>query len=249
MRYIPLMCGRFSLTATPEAVAETFSLGALDPFPPRYNIAPTQPVLYVAPVKRRGAVRREGALARWGFIPAWASDPAHLPLMFNARAENAGARNSFRAALRYRRCLVPASGFYEWRRREGEKGQPFFIRPVDGGVVAFAGIFETFLAPDGSEIDTLAILTAPAEPLLRPIHERAPVVIGEEDFERWLDVENHAPDDVADLLHARWTDGFAAVRVSDLVNTVANMRPQVQEPLEPSSPRGDGPSPSQPRLL
>ncbi|WP_407061649.1 SOS response-associated peptidase [Aureimonas sp. SK2] len=223
------MCGRFALTATPDAVRDAFDLDAVDPFPPRYNIAPTQPVLHVALFPARGGLRREARLGRWGLIPGWAKDPAHLPLLFNARAETAAERQSFRGAMRHRRCLVPATGFYEWRRAEGAKPEPFLVRPAGGAVAAFAGLHETFLASDGSEIDTLTILTAPAGPRLSAIHARAPVVVSPDAFERWLDVGGRPPAAVADLLHAGLTDAWEALPVSTRVNAVANMGPEVQE--------------------
>ncbi len=237
---LAVMCGRFALTATPQAVRDAFDLDAVDPFPPRYNIAPTQPVLHVALFPRRGGLRREASLARWGLIPGWAKDPAHLPLLFNARSETAAERQSFRGALRHRRCLVPATGFYEWRRTEGGRPEPFLVRPAGGVVAAFAGLHETFLAADGSEIDTVTILTAAAGPRLSAIHERAPVVIAPAEFERWLDVGGQSPAGIADLLHAGLTDAWEAVPVSDRVNAVANMGPEVQERCE-GRPTPEGP--------
>ena len=210
-----------------------FALASLDDFPPRFNIAPTQPILAVmdSPVRERPG--RLALLVRWGLIPAWAKDPANLPLLFNARAETAGERNAFRAALRYRRCLVPASGFYEWRKAGKGRSQPFFVRPPQGATIAFAGLVETFLAPDGSEIDTAAILTTSANAALAPIHERMPMVISRKDFDRWLDCREFAPEDVADLMVPAPDDLFEAVPVSDAVNKVANMGPAVQERAEP----------------
>ncbi|RIY01626.1 SOS response-associated peptidase [Aureimonas flava] len=234
------MCGRFALTATPEAVAAAFDLDTLDPFPPRYNVAPTQPVLHVALFPRRGALRREARLAQWGLIPGWAKDPAHLPLLFNARAETAAERQSFRGAMRHRRCLVPATGFYEWRRAGGGAPEPFWVRPADGAVAGFAGLHETFLASDGSEIDTVTILTAAAGPRLSAIHARAPVVVAPADVERWLDVDGQSPAGIADLLHAGLADAWEAVPVSGRVNAVANMGPEVQERVsEGAAPNAD----------
>ncbi|MBB3998916.1 SOS response-associated peptidase [Aureimonas pseudogalii] len=234
------MCGRFSLTTTPDAVAEHFSLTELDPFPPRYNIAPTQPILVIRKsepdMRPRNASGRFGQLARWGLIPGWAKDPATLPLFFNARSETAHERNAFKGALRYRRCLVPASGFYEWRRAGREKPEPFFLKPRGEGPVAFAGLAETFLAADGSEIDTAAILTVGANASLSAIHERMPVLIEPADFERWLDCREFEPAAIADLLRPARDDAFEIVAVSDRVNAVANMGPDVQKPLNPDDP-------------
>lgn len=231
------MCGRFALTATPEEIEALFALLELEGFPPRYNIAPTQPILLVV----RASGRPEGSnlpdnravLVRWGLIPSWAKKPGDLPVLINARSETASEKNSFRAAMRHRRALIPASGFYEWRRDGGKRSQPYWIRPKDGGIVAFAGLMETWLEPGGSEIDTGAILTTAANRSLESIHDRMPVVIGPEDFARWLDCRNCEPRDVADLLRPANDDLFEAVPVADLVNKVSNTGPVIQERVAP----------------
>ncbi|WP_062211955.1 SOS response-associated peptidase [Aureimonas sp. AU12] len=234
------MCGRFTLIATPESVAERFSLTEIDPFPPRYNIAPTQPILIIRKaepdMRPRNASGRYGQLARWGLIPGWAKDPATLPLLFNARSETANERNSFKGAMRHRRCLVPASGFYEWRRNGKERSTPFFLKPRGEEPIAFAALAETFLAPDGSEIDTAAILTTSANAALSTIHERMPVVVEPHDFERWLDNREVSPAEVADILRPVSDAFFEIVPVSERVNAVANMGPDVQKPLNPDDP-------------
>ncbi|MBW3097889.1 SOS response-associated peptidase [Pseudohoeflea coraliihabitans] len=237
------MCGRFSLTASPEEVQEFFGLDEIEDFPPRYNIAPTQPILIVAgdvaraPGDNRAA--RRAVLVRWGLLPSWVKDPREFPLLINARSETAAGKNSFRAAMRHHRVLVAASGFYEWRRGakgSKEKSTPFWIRPRHGGVVAFAGLMETYLPPDGSEIDTGAILTVAANQTLAPIHDRMPVVIEPQDFARWLDCKTQEPRDVADLLTPAADDFFEAVRVSDAVNKVANTGAELQSPVaEPTA--------------
>ncbi|WP_299861464.1 SOS response-associated peptidase [uncultured Hoeflea sp.] len=231
------MCGRFSLTATPEEVQELFGLEEIEGFPPRYNIAPTQAILIVAGDRRReegdNRTDRRALLARWGFLPGWVKDPADFPLLINARSETAAEKASFRAAMRHRRVLVAASGFYEWHRppkATKQKSTPYWIRPKDGGVVAFAGLMETYMGADGGEIDTAAILTVSANNSIAPIHDRMPVVIAPEDFSRWLDCLNQEPRHVADLMTPAPDDYFEAVRVSDLVNKVANSGPEVQKP-------------------
>ena len=229
------MCGRYALTATPEEIEAIFALLELQVFPPRYNIAPTQPVLMIAagPPGPEGSnlPDRHAVLVRWGFIPSWARNPKDLPLMINARSETAAEKNSFRAAMRHRRTLVPASGFYEWKRDGKKKAQPYWVRPKGGGVVAFAGLMETWLEPGGSEIDTGAILTTSANNAIRHIHDRMPVVIHSGDFARWLDCRDHEPRDVADLLQPANDDYFEAIPVSDLVNKVANTGPEIQQPV------------------
>ncbi|MET3520467.1 SOS response-associated peptidase [Mesorhizobium abyssinicae] len=232
------MCGRFALTATPEQTAAFLGLAELETFPARYNIAPTQPVLMVlaGPPRAPGSnlPDRQPMLVRWGLIPTWVKDTREFPLLFNARSEGAAQKASFKTAMRHRRALVPASGFYEWRQAGdkgagGSKGQPYWIRPRHGGLVAFAGLIETYAEPGGSEMDTGAILTARASSGIANIHDRMPVVIEERDFARWLDCRTQEPRDVADLLRPAEPDFFEAVPVSDLVNKVANTGPEIQE--------------------
>lgn len=227
------MCGRFALTATPDQTAAFLGLAELEEFPARYNIAPTQPVLMAlaGPPGMPGSnlPDRQSMLVRWGLIPAWVKDTREFPLLINARSEGAAQKASFKTAMRHRRALVPASGFYEWRQVGGRKGQPYWIRPRRGGLVAFAGLIETYAEPGGSEMDTGAILTTAANAALSHIHDRMPVVIGEQDFARWLDCRTQEPRDVADLLRPVEPDFFEAIPVSDLVNKVANTGPEIQE--------------------
>lgn len=232
------MCGRFSLTATPQEVQEFFGLEETEDFPPRYNIGPTQPILIVAGDLRRsdGDNRpdRRALLARWGFLPGWVKDPADFPLLINARSETAAEKASFRAAMRHRRVLIVASGFYEWHRPpkgSKQKSVPYWIRPRQGGIVAFAGLMETYLSADGAELDTTAVLTVSANQAISAIHGRMPVVIQPADFSRWLDCLNQEPRHVADLMVPAADDYFDAVPVSDLVNKVANSGPEVQTPV------------------
>ena len=227
------MCGRFSLTASPEEVAELFDLDAIEPFPPRYNIAPTQPIMMIGsgPLLKPAAV-----LVRWGFVPAWVKDPGDFTLLINARSETAAEKPSFRNAMRHRRMLIPASGFYEWHR-PADKSQPkqaYWIKPRrSDGVIAFAGLMETWASPNGSEIDSGCILTTNANPEFAKIHHRLPVVIRPADFERWLDCRNFEPRDMADLLNPVEDDFFEIIPVSDRVNKVANMGPEIQLRIDP----------------
>lgn len=235
------MCGRFALLALPEDVQEAFALMELEDFPARYNIAPTQPVLAIIEGDRPepGSNRpvRRAVLLRWGLIPRFVKDPKEFPLLINARAETAIGKASFRAAMRHRRILIPASGFYEWYRPEkGSKGksQAYWVRPRQGGIVAFAGLMETWASADGSEVDTGAILTADAPPSFRAIHDRVPVVIAPEDYARWLDCKSVEPRDVADLMLPAQDDLFEAIPISDLVNKVSNTGPEILRPVTPT---------------
>jgi putative SOS response-associated peptidase YedK len=233
------MCGRFSLTAKPEEMEDFFALVGVEDFPARYNIAPTQPILLVIsggnwPQPGRNLPDRRAMLARWGLIPGWTKDPNDLPAHFNARSETAAEKASFKAAMRHRRVLIPASGFYEWRRTGDRRSQAYWVRPRQGGIVAFGGLMETYAEPGGSEIDTAAILTTAANSDIAHIHDRMPVVIQPEDFERWLDCRTQEPRDVAHLMRPPEEGFFEAIPVSDKVNKVANAGPDLQERVEPT---------------
>ncbi len=235
------MCGRFAFTGTPEDLIEALGIVDVENFPPRYNIAPTQPILLVIAGNRREAgsnlPERRAMLARWGLIPAWAKNPAEQPLNINARSETAAEKAAFKAAMRHRRVLVPASGFYEWRRDgTGKRAQPYWVRPRHGGIVAFGGLMETYAEPGGAEIDTAAILTTAASPDIAPIHDRMPVVIQPRDFDTWLDCRTQEPRDVAHLMRAAEQGFFEAIPVSDRVNKVANTGPELQERAEQAAP-------------
>jgi putative SOS response-associated peptidase YedK len=230
------MCGRFALTARPGELEALFAPIEIEPFPPRYNIAPTQPILMVIGGERlppgSNLPSRRALLVRWGFIPSWAKDPRNFTLLLNARGETAAEKSSFLAAMRHRRTLVPASGFYEWRRVGSAKAQAYWVRPKHGGLIAFAGLMETYLAADGSEIDTGAILTTQANGDLAAIHDRMPVVIEPRDFARWLDCRDNEPAAVADLLRPTEPGFFQAVPVSDAINKVANTAPDIQKRVD-----------------
>lgn len=232
------MCGRFALTASPRDLENVFGLADIEDFPPRYNIAPTQPVLLVMAGPRRdpgsNLPDRKALLTRWGLVPGWAKDPRDVPLLINARSETAAEKASFRAAMRHRRALIPASGFYEWRREGRAAKQAYWIRPRQGGIVAFGALMETWSEPGGSEIDTSAILTTAATGEIAAIHDRMPVVIRPEDFSRWLDCIGNEPRDVAGLMRPVEPGFFEAVPVSDKVNKVANAGPEIQQRVEPA---------------
>ncbi|WP_173931274.1 SOS response-associated peptidase [Chelativorans sp. Marseille-P2723] len=234
------MCGRFALKNSPREVEALLGLAEVEDFPPRYNIAPTQPILTViaGPSRPRGSnlPDRETLLVRWGLWPSWVKKPKELPLLINARSETAAEKAAFRAAMRHRRALIPASGFYEWRRDGSGRSQPFWVQPRSGGLVAFAGLVETWIEPGGSEIDTGAIMTTAASSDLASIHHRMPVVIRPEDFARWLDCRSYEPRHVADLLTAVEAGFFEVIPVSDKVNSVANTGPDIQEPVELPAP-------------
>lgn len=230
------MCGRFTLTASPDETAAFTGVVELEAFPPRYNIAPTQPILVVlaGPPREAGSnlPDRDALLVRWGLIPAWTKNPGDMPPLFNARSETAAEKASFRTAMRHRRALVPATGFYEWKKLGGNRRQAYWMRPRRGGLVAFGGLMETYAEPGGSEIDTAAMLTTRASADIAHIHDRMPVVIQPEDFSRWLDCRTQEPRHVADLMRPAEEGFFEAIPISDLVNKVANTSPEIQERVE-----------------
>lgn len=231
------MCGRFVLAAPAEEVRAQFGYVEAAAFPPRYNIAPTQPIATV----RRFAGARHFVLVRWGLVPGWVKDPARFTLLINARAETAAEKPSFRAAMRHRRCLVPASGYYEWRRDPDGGKQPFFIRPRGGGLIGLAGLWEEWCDADGGVIDTGALLTVPANAALAPIHDRMPVVIAPGDFDLWLDVAGARPDEIAGLLRPAADDLLEAVPVSRRVNGARDDDAGLIRPLDPlAEAQGDG---------
>ena len=220
---------------------ELFDLLDLDErlIAPRYNIAPTQPIVVV----RVGDKGRELLPMRWGLLPSWVKDPNDFPLLINARAEGIAQKPSFRAAFKRRRCLVPASGFYEWQATGGKTKQPYWIAPENGGLIAFAGLWETWIGADGSEIDTAAIVTRDANAALQPIHHRMPVLIEPGDFDLWLS-DSVDPKAAETLLTAPPDDRLSAVPVSTRVNRVANDDASLWEPVEPASP--ESPEPARP---
>jgi putative SOS response-associated peptidase YedK len=218
------MCSRYSLTSPAEAVRRTFATFNVEEFPPRYNIAPTQPVLIV-----RNSLRheREAVLVRWGLIPSWVKDPRFFTTLINARAETAREKPSFRASMRHRRCLVPTDGFYEWTGEKGAK-QPHLIRPKGGGLMAMAGIWEHWLGADGSELETMAILTVAANRTMRPIHDRMPVILGPDAFEPWLDCRSGSAEAIAQLLKPAPDELLEVVAVSRALNNPRNEGPEMQ---------------------
>jgi putative SOS response-associated peptidase YedK len=221
------MCGRYTVTSSPRALRDLFRYLERPNFPARYNIAPSQPIAIV----RLHEGERQFALARWGLIPAWVKNPKTVSLMFNARGESALDKPAFRNAMKRRRCLVPADGFYEWRKQGGGK-QPFFVRARSGGPIAFAGLWETWAGPNGEEVDTAAIVTTAANGTLKPLHDRMPVIVPPGAFGLWLSGEKEAAA-AASLIAPAPDDLLEAWPVSNAVNSAANDNPGLIERAEP----------------
>ncbi len=223
-----LMCGRFTLITPVPILAELFLFPEPPqvPPPPRYNVAPTQAVAAVRAVS--GPDDRELVWLRWGLVPPWADDPAIGNRLINGRAETAATKPAFRSAFRQRRCLIPADGFYEWQRIGGKK-QPYYFRRRDGRPFAFAGLWEHWQGPQGP-LESCTLLTTEANDLVRPVHERMPVILEPGAYERWLDPAVHEPELLQPLLHPLPGEAMTAYPVSPTVNNPRNESPRCIEP-------------------
>jgi putative SOS response-associated peptidase YedK len=219
------MCGRYAVTSAPEAIRALFGYPEQPNFPPRYNVAPTQPV----PIVRMTDGKRQFALVRWGLIPAWVKDPRAFSLVINARGESVLDKPAFKNAMKYRRCLFPADGFYEWERK-GERKQPYFVRRKGGGPLAFAGLWESWMGPNGEEQETAAIITTDASPSITHIHDRMPVIVPREAFDFWLDPKVDAEMAMAVIQPAK-DEEIEHHEVSRAVNRTANDSAELVEPL------------------
>ena len=220
------MCGRFVITSPPAALRQIFGYIEQPNFPPRHNIAPTQPIPVV--ILENGV--RHFRLMRWGLLPAWVKGPREFALLINARSETVLEKPAFRNAMKRRRCLIPADGYYEWQASDTRK-RPHFIHRRDAGPIGLAGLAETWIGPNGEELDTVAIVTAPAGPDLAVLHHRVPVTIAPGDFDRWLDCSSNDAEAAMTLLTAPAAGEFAWHEISTRVNRVANDDAQLVLPI------------------
>jgi putative SOS response-associated peptidase YedK len=227
------MCGRFAITLPPEAVRGFFAYVEQPNFPPRCNIAPTQPIPIVAAEAHTGGALRHFILVRWRFLPGFAKDPKKFPLIINARADGLAEKPSFRSAIKRRRCLIIADGFYEWRRGPGSTKTPFLIRRINREPMGFAGLFETWSDPLGGEIDTACILTISANTLMTQVHDRMPAIIAREDHNFWLDNDGVDPIEAMALVRPAPEEDLELIEIGSAVNKSANDGPQLQTPLAP----------------
>ena len=216
------MCGRYSLIADLGELARRFEFdGDWLKFESAYNVAPTQDVLTVV-----GGHARRGGFMRWGLIPHWAKSASIGNRMINARAETVAEKPAFRDALRRRRCLVLADGFYEWQRTGGAK-RPMRVVMRSGEPFAFAGLWSVWRDPDGNRIPSCAIITTAANDLLRPIHDRMPVILPRDMEKLWLDSSVDDPGALGSILTPYADETMEAYEVSTLVNSAANDSPEV----------------------
>jgi putative SOS response-associated peptidase YedK len=223
------MCGRFSLKTTPDTLERIFGQAAPPGYRARYNVAPSQEVLAI--VADGGAER--AAMLRWGLIPFWAKDPSIGNKLINARAESIATKPAFRNAYRSRRCLVLADGFYEWQKRGGGK-YPMWVHLPGEQPFAFAGLWERW-DRGGEPVESCTIVTTDANPFMRPIHDRMPVILDEEGRKQWLSGET-SEEALSGLVATSSRVELEAHEVSKLVNSPANDRPECIDPVEPLEP-------------
>jgi putative SOS response-associated peptidase YedK len=224
------MCGRFARKSTQEVLADWFGVELEDMpwFAPSFNVAPqsVQPVLRLS----RDTGNREFALMRWGLVPAWAKDAKIGYSTINARSEEVASKPAFREALKKRHCLIPADSFYEWMRLDAKSKRPFAIALKSGELFALAGLWESWRPKDGAPLETFTILTTAENELMRPIHDRMPVILEPKDYARWLDAGDPARPPV-DLLRPYSSELMNAWPVSDRVGNVRNNDAALLEPL------------------
>jgi len=220
------MCSRFTLQLSATQLADIFRLAGMPDLLPRFNIAPSQ---QIAVIRSLGGENRLD-LMKWGLVPSWADDPAIGYRLLNARAETVFEKRTFRQAVRTRRCLIPATGFYEWRQLDTEKS-PYYIGMADGSPMGFAGIWEHWKTPEGAILESCAILTTSANKLMEKIHDRMPVILHPAEYSLWLDREVSEPERLLPLCKPYPPGVMTTYPVSHLVNNPRNDTPDCILPL------------------
>ena len=227
------MCGRINLRMSSAELAAVFDLFHEPDWAPRYNLGPMQQTLVVR-LKPDG--HRLAEPVQWGLVPSWAKDPKIGSQMFNARCETVATKPAFRSAFRQRRCLVPASGFYEWQQIANQKiKQPWNIFRADGQPLAMAGVWEHWTTPDGGTLESCSVITTTANDFMAEIHNRMPVILDKSHWNLWLSPDELDPAAQSELLVPCPSDWLARTPVSTLVNNIRNESPDCVRPLD--SPR------------
>ncbi len=226
------MCGRISQTKDVKKLAKRFHIPdwKIPNLKSRYNVAPSQEALVI--VQRRAGESMMEQF-QWGLIPSWAKDPAIGHRMINARAETISEKPSYRSPLKNQRCLIPVDGFYEWKK-EGKSKVPYYIRFKSGEPFAIAGLWSCWVSPEGKEVKTFTIVTTQPNDLMRPIHDRMPVILMENAETYWLDPDKSDAKDLVSLLVPCTSDKLEAYAVSKLVNSPANDTPECIAPITSS---------------
>jgi putative SOS response-associated peptidase YedK len=225
------MCGRFTLRTSPAEIAEIFALLREPELVPRYNIAPTQQVAAIRPA----GGGRELSMLAWGLVPAWSKSPKGGPPLINARGESVATKPSFRDAFRKRRCLIPADGFYEWKKTGPRSKQPYYIRVRGGRPFAFAGLWEHWEAADGAALDSCTIITTDANEALRDLHDRMPVILPPDSYDEWLDPNAANPAELERLLVPYPAAEMDFYPIRTTVNNARNETPACIERQEEST--------------
>jgi putative SOS response-associated peptidase YedK len=221
------MCGRFTLTVDPAELQDTFTDFIFpSKFAPRFNIAPSQPVL---------AIPNDGANTAgffiWGLIPMWAKDPSIGSRLINARGETVAEKPSFRGSFKYKRCLILADGFYEWKTGSGKRPKtPYFIHMKDRKPFVFAGLWDSWESSDGSSVKTCTIITTEPNELMATLHDRMPVILHPRDYAKWLDASPQTPENLLPLIRPYPADNMSAYPISTLVNKPGNDSPELVVP-------------------
>jgi putative SOS response-associated peptidase YedK len=215
------MCGRFALTLDAAELQDAFpGFSFPDQTVPRFNIAPSQPILAIP-----NDGTKKADFFRWGLVPAWSKDPSISSHLINARAETVSEKPSFRSAFKHHRCLIPATGFYEWRIQPGSKVKvPYFIHLKDSTSFAFAGLWEHWVSADGSELRTAVIITTTPNALMRIIHDRMPVILPKHTYTNWLDSQIDGTKDLLEMLAPYPAEEMETFPVSTIVNSPDNDR-------------------------
>jgi putative SOS response-associated peptidase YedK len=225
------MCGRFTFAISPELLAEIFGVTVLEDIPTRYNIAPSQQVSIIRETASGG---RYLSSVRWGLVPHWAKDLSIGSRMINARCETVHEKPAFRQAIRCRRCILPASGFFEWAATPTRK-IPHYITIWDGSPLAFAGLWDSWKTPEGESLETCAILTTSANSLMAPIHDRMPVILHHTEFDLWLDRAANNPEKLQRLCQPYPAELLQEWEVSTMVNNPAHETPETITPVQAPS--------------
>ncbi|HEY0319457.1 MAG TPA: SOS response-associated peptidase [Pyrinomonadaceae bacterium] len=224
------MCGRFAQRTDPKRVAKWFGVEEVPELEPRYNIAPTQEILGVSGTEDG----REMAFYKWGLIPSWAKDTSMGARLINARSETVREKPAFRQAFKHRRCIIPADGFYEWQRTDGRK-QPFFFQMRDESPFGFAGLWEQWKGEEDQVINSCTILTTEANEVLRPVHDRMPVILHPDDYSLWLDHDVRKLEMVEDLLRPYPVEEMVGYPVSTSINSPRNQGAKLIERMTVNS--------------
>lgn len=227
------MCGRYASTLPPEMMEALYKLLNSIELVPRYNIAPTQPIAAIWEAHGR----REAHFARWGLVPGWVKDPREFPLLVNARVETMTEKPAFRDALKHGRCIVPASGYYEWHTNPDKSKQPYYITMADDKPMALAGLYASWMGPNGEEIDSVATITVPTNEQLSSIHHRMPAILRGDAIDAWLNVREVRAAEAAQLALPLEDGALKFHPVSTRVNSARDDDPGLIEPAEIEAPR------------